>query len=84
MQAAYLLQQLNYLFEQNHISLVLTMTCKKSDLITAINSYAAAKTTGDSTLIALSVNLLQGLMDTLEFEEENVAIKEQASDEAKE
>ena len=60
------------------------MTCKKSDLITAINSYAAAKTTGDSTLIALSVNLLQGLMDTLEFEEENVAIKEQASDEAKE
>ena len=60
------------------------MTCKKSDLITAINSYAAAKTTGDSTLLALSVNLLQGLMDTLEFEEENVAIKEQASDEAKE
>jgi len=59
------------------------MTCKKSDLITAINSYAAAKTTGDSTLLALSVNLLQGLMDTLEFEEENVAIKEKASDEAK-
>ena len=60
------------------------MTCKKSDLITAINSYAAAKTTGDSTLLALSVNLLQGLMDTLEFEEENVVLKEQASDEAKE
>ena len=60
------------------------MTCKKSDLITAINSYAAAKATGDSTLLALSVNLLQGLMDTLEFEEENVAIKEQTSDEAKE
>ena len=60
------------------------MTCKKSDLITAINSYAAAKMTGDSTLLALSVNLLQGLMDTLEFEKENVVLKEQASDEAKE
>ena len=60
------------------------MTCKKSDVMTAINSYAAAKTTGDSTLLALSVNLLQGLMDTLEFEEENVGIKEQASEEAKE
>ena len=60
------------------------MTCKKSDLITAINSYAAAKTTGDSTLLALSVNLLQGLMDTLEFEDENVAFKEQASEEVKE
>lgn len=59
------------------------MTCKKSDLITAINSYAAAKTTGDSTLLALSVNLLQGLMDTLEFEDENMAIKDEALDEAK-
>ena len=50
------------------------MACKKSDLITAINSYAAAKPTGDSTLMALSVNLLQGLMDTLEFEEENISV----------
>ena len=60
------------------------MTCKKSDLITAINSYAAAKTTGDSTLLALSVNLLQGLMDTLQFEEENIALNSQAAEEAKE
>jgi|TARA_A200000159_G_scaffold149535_1_gene158137 hypothetical protein len=60
------------------------MTCKKSDLITAINSYAAAKTTGDSTLLALSVNLLQGLMDTLEFEEENITVKDQPSKESKE
>lgn len=60
------------------------MTCKKSDLITAINSYAAAKTTGDSTLLALSVNLLQGLMDTLEFEKENITVKDQPSKESKE
>ena len=60
------------------------MACKQSDLITAINSYAAAKSTGDSTLLALSVNLLQGLMDTLEFEEENVAPIKPAADEPKE
>lgn len=60
------------------------MTCKKSDLITAINSYAAAKTTGDSTLLALSVNLLQGLMGTLEFEEENITVKDQPTKESKE
>jgi len=60
------------------------MACKKSDLITAINSYAAAKATGDSTLLALSVNLLQGLMDTLEFEEENVVPDKPIAEEAKE
>tara|TARA_Y100000401_G_scaffold113517_1_gene114278 strand:- start:576 stop:758 length:183 start_codon:yes stop_codon:yes gene_type:complete len=60
------------------------MACKKSDLITAINSYAAAKATGDSTLLALSVNLLQGLIDTLQFEEENIPHNDQAADETKE
>lgn len=60
------------------------MACKKSDLITAVNSYAAAKSTGDSTLLALSVNLLQGLMDTLEFEEENLLNNNPPSDEQKE
>lgn len=59
------------------------MACKKSDLITAINSYAAAKTTGDSTLLALSINLLQGLMDTLQFEGENTDLKDQSSEKAK-
>lgn len=60
------------------------MACKKSDLITAVNSYAAAKSTGDSTLLALSVNLLQGLMDTLEFEEENLLNNNSPSDEHQE
>lgn len=60
------------------------MACKKSDLITAINSYAAAKATGDSTLLALSVNLLQGLMDTLQFEEENAVLNNQTVVEPKE
>ena len=56
------------------------MACKKSDLITAINSYAAAKPTGDSTLLALSVNLLQGMLDTLEFEEENISVNNAVTD----
>ena len=60
------------------------MACKKSDLITAINSYAAAKATGDSTLLALSVNLLQGLMDTLQFEEQNAVLNDQTVVEPKE
>jgi hypothetical protein len=60
------------------------MACKKSDLITAINSYAAAKATGDSTLLALSVNLLQGLMDTLQFGEENAVLNDQTVVEPKE
>ena len=60
------------------------MACKQSDLITAINSYAAAKSTGDNTLLALSVNLLQGLMDTLEFEEEAAVLKESVREEPKE
>jgi len=60
------------------------MACKQSDLITAINSYAAAKSTGDNTLLALSVNLLQGLMDTLEFEEEAAVLKEPVREEPKE
>jgi len=60
------------------------MACKKSDLITAVNSYAAAKSTGDSTLLALSVNLLQGLIDTLEFEEEILLNNNSPSDEQQE
>tara|TARA_R100001163_G_scaffold65237_2_gene61731 strand:+ start:63 stop:245 length:183 start_codon:yes stop_codon:yes gene_type:complete len=60
------------------------MACKKSDLITAINSYAAAKATGDSTLLALSVNLLQGMLDTLEFEEENIPVNNAVTDSTEE
>jgi len=60
------------------------MACKKSDLITAINSYAAAKPTGDSTLLALSVNLLQGMLDTLEFEEENIPVNNAVTDSTEE
>lgn len=46
------------------------MTCKKSDLISAINSFGAARASGDNTLLAFSVNLVQSLLDTIEFEGE--------------
>jgi hypothetical protein len=46
------------------------MTCKKSDLISAINTFGAARSSGDDTLLAFSVNLVQTLLDTIEFEGE--------------
>ena len=46
------------------------MACKKSELISAINSFGAARATGDGNLIALSGNLIGQLIETLEFETE--------------
>ncbi len=48
------------------------MACKKSELVTAVNSYAAARTTGDSNLLRLSGSLLEQLINTLEFAEKVV------------
>jgi hypothetical protein len=46
------------------------MACKKSELISAINSFGAARATGDGNLIAFSGNLIGNLLGTLEFEAE--------------
>ena len=46
------------------------MPCKKTDIISAINSFGAARASGDNTLLAFSVSLVQSLLETLEFEEE--------------
>jgi len=43
------------------------MACKKSELVTAVNSYAAARTTGDANLQRLSSSLLEQLINSLEF-----------------
>ena len=50
------------------------MACKKSDLVSAINSFSSARATGDGNLIQFSVGLIGQLIDTLEFapEEEKV------------
>ena len=46
------------------------MSCKKSELVSAINSFAAAGTTNDANLISMSATVLQGLVETLEFSPE--------------
>lgn len=55
------------------------MACTKRQLVEAINSYAAARATGDGNLINMSAQLLQTAIDSLEFsEEEEVAEKSEA------
>ena len=56
------------------------MPCKKTDLVTAINSFGAARASGDNTLLAFSVNLVQSLIDTLEFAGETEITNTQVKD----
>lgn len=46
------------------------MPCKKSDMISAINSYAAATKAEDRTLINFAASLVSQLVETLEFSPE--------------
>jgi len=43
------------------------MACKKSELISAINSYASARASGDANLVAYGSQLIQQYVDTLEY-----------------
>jgi len=47
------------------------MACKKSELVSAINSFAAARATGDGNLVAFSGQLVQQYVETLEFDDED-------------
>ena len=49
------------------------MACKKSELISAINSYASARVTGDGPLINAAAQMLQPLLESLEYAEEEQA-----------
>ena len=49
------------------------MACKKNELISAINSFGAARASGDGNLIAFSGNLISKLIETIEFEPEEEA-----------
>ena len=51
------------------------MACKKSELVSAINSFANARATGDQNLIGFSGQLVQQYVESLEYapEEESVA-----------
>ncbi len=44
--------------------------CTKADLVSAINSFASARSTGDPNLMQFAGQLVGQLLDTLEFKEE--------------
>jgi hypothetical protein len=48
------------------------MPCTKDQLVTAINSYASAKCTGDVALINMSIEALTQCVDTLVFSEPEI------------
>ena len=56
----------------------MSTTIKKSEFVSAINSFAAASQSGDGNLMQFSVNLLQSLMQGIDFapEEEAEAVEE--------
>jgi len=47
------------------------MACKKSELVSAINSYASARASGDINLINFSTQLVQEYVETLEYADED-------------
>ena len=47
------------------------MACTKAELISAINSFGAARATGDGNLVAFAGNLIGQLIETLAFAPEN-------------
>ena len=57
------------------------MACKKSDLVSAINSFATARATNDSTLVNFSAALVSQLIDTLEYDPEEV-IEDEVNEDA--
>jgi len=52
------------------------MACKKSELISAINSFGAARATGDGNLVVFAGNLIGQLIETLEFAPEEEPTEE--------
>jgi hypothetical protein len=49
------------------------MACKKSELVAGINSYVAARLTGDAPLINAAASMLQPLLDSIDYEPEDEA-----------
>jgi len=54
---------------------------KKSELVSAINSYSAARATNDGNLISMSGSVLQQLIETIVFDSEEEEQKETVSTE---
>jgi hypothetical protein len=47
------------------------MACKKSELVSAINSFGAARASGDNNLQTFAAQLVGQYIETLEFAEED-------------
>ncbi len=56
------------------------MACKKSELVSAINSFGAARSTADGNLVNFSARLIGELLETLEFDTEEEATENEVSD----
>ena len=56
------------------------MACKKSELVSAINSFGAARSTADGNLVNFSARLIGELLETLEFDAEEEATENEDSD----
>ena len=56
------------------------MACKKSELVSAINSFAAARASNDGNLIQFSGQLVGQYLETLEFEPEEEASNDDQSE----
>jgi hypothetical protein len=57
-----------------------TMACTKGELVSAINSYAAARLTNDAPLTKMAAEKLQAIVETLDFAPEPVEAEEPESD----
>ena len=51
------------------------MACKKSELVSAINSFGSARATGNHNLIGFAVSLIGQLVETLEFAPETTPVE---------
>ncbi len=55
------------------------MACKKSELVSAINSFGAARSTADGNLVNFSARLIGELLETLDFDPEEEPTTEETS-----
>ena len=61
------------------------MVCKQSELVSAINSFGAARASGDPNLIGYAGQLIEQLLKTIEFApEEPPASEGETSDDQSE
>ena len=54
------------------------MACKRSELISAINTFSAARISDDKTLLNFAASVVFQLLDTLEFDPEDEAVEDNA------